>query len=257
MAKRFRMPRPGRHARPQQHRDARRRAPRRAASAGARRSPASGCTSSTAAASSATSASPGCPRSAASRSAPSACTRASAGSPSCGGRPSSRMGEPRAVPRRSHALPRAGTIPAHARGHRLRHHLGAARAGLRLRLRPGGRPSFTDHFMEDYRLARVHPVGVGAAARFKLDAPARERVRRADDHEGRPAAPDRRGDPGRAARPQPLGRGLRLHARVGERHPRGADHLQRAGHRRRPPQGDRRRRAGSGARPGRRSTACG
>jgi uncharacterized protein YndB with AHSA1/START domain len=33
------------------------------------------------------------------------------------------------------------------------------------------RPSFTDHFMEDYRLARVQPIGVGAAARFKLDAP--------------------------------------------------------------------------------------
>jgi uncharacterized protein YndB with AHSA1/START domain len=33
------------------------------------------------------------------------------------------------------------------------------------------RPSYTDHFMEDYRLARVQPVGVGAAARFKLDAP--------------------------------------------------------------------------------------
>ena len=33
------------------------------------------------------------------------------------------------------------------------------------------RPSFTDHFMKDYRLARVQPVGLGAAARFKLDAP--------------------------------------------------------------------------------------
>src|SRR5215211_1193241 len=33
------------------------------------------------------------------------------------------------------------------------------------------RPSFTDHFMGDYRLARVQPVGVGAAARFKLDLP--------------------------------------------------------------------------------------
>jgi uncharacterized protein YndB with AHSA1/START domain len=33
------------------------------------------------------------------------------------------------------------------------------------------RPAYTDHFMEDYRLARVQPVGVGAAARFKLDAP--------------------------------------------------------------------------------------
>jgi uncharacterized protein YndB with AHSA1/START domain len=33
------------------------------------------------------------------------------------------------------------------------------------------RPAFTDHFMDDYRLARVQPIGVGAAARFKLDAP--------------------------------------------------------------------------------------
>jgi uncharacterized protein YndB with AHSA1/START domain len=33
------------------------------------------------------------------------------------------------------------------------------------------RPTFTAHFMDDYRLARVQPVGVGAAARFKLDAP--------------------------------------------------------------------------------------
>src|SRR5215218_2101910 len=33
------------------------------------------------------------------------------------------------------------------------------------------RPSFTGHFMDDYRLARVQPVGVGAASRFKLDAP--------------------------------------------------------------------------------------
>ena len=33
------------------------------------------------------------------------------------------------------------------------------------------RPTFTGHFMDDYRLARVQPVGVGAAARFKLDRP--------------------------------------------------------------------------------------
>jgi uncharacterized protein YndB with AHSA1/START domain len=33
------------------------------------------------------------------------------------------------------------------------------------------RPSYTDHFMRDYRLARVDPVGVGAAARFRLRAP--------------------------------------------------------------------------------------
>ncbi len=33
------------------------------------------------------------------------------------------------------------------------------------------RPAFTDHFMRDYRLARVNPVGVGAASRFQLRAP--------------------------------------------------------------------------------------
>jgi len=33
------------------------------------------------------------------------------------------------------------------------------------------RPSFTDHYLDDYRLARVQPVGVGAAARFRMDAP--------------------------------------------------------------------------------------
>jgi uncharacterized protein YndB with AHSA1/START domain len=30
------------------------------------------------------------------------------------------------------------------------------------------RPSFTDHFLTDYRLGRVDPVGPGAAARFRL-----------------------------------------------------------------------------------------
>jgi uncharacterized protein YndB with AHSA1/START domain len=34
-----------------------------------------------------------------------------------------------------------------------------------------GRPAYTDHYMHDYRLARVNPVGVGAAARFRLRAP--------------------------------------------------------------------------------------
>jgi uncharacterized protein YndB with AHSA1/START domain len=34
-----------------------------------------------------------------------------------------------------------------------------------------GRPAYTDHYMRDYRLARVNPVGVGAAARFRLRAP--------------------------------------------------------------------------------------
>jgi uncharacterized protein YndB with AHSA1/START domain len=33
------------------------------------------------------------------------------------------------------------------------------------------RPAYTDHFMRDYRLARVNPVGEGASARFQLRAP--------------------------------------------------------------------------------------
>ena len=34
-----------------------------------------------------------------------------------------------------------------------------------------GRPAYTDHYLGDYRLARVNTVGVGAAARFRLKAP--------------------------------------------------------------------------------------
>jgi len=30
------------------------------------------------------------------------------------------------------------------------------------------RPAFTDHFMSEYRLARLEPVGVGASARFRV-----------------------------------------------------------------------------------------
>jgi hypothetical protein len=33
------------------------------------------------------------------------------------------------------------------------------------------RPAYTDHFMRDYRLARVNPVGPGAASRFQLRGP--------------------------------------------------------------------------------------
>ena len=33
------------------------------------------------------------------------------------------------------------------------------------------RPSYTDHYLEDFRLARANPVGKGAAARFLLDGP--------------------------------------------------------------------------------------
>lgn len=33
------------------------------------------------------------------------------------------------------------------------------------------RPTYCDHFMRDYRLARANPRGVGAAARFRLHTP--------------------------------------------------------------------------------------
>jgi uncharacterized protein YndB with AHSA1/START domain len=32
------------------------------------------------------------------------------------------------------------------------------------------RPAFTDHFIGEYRLARLDPVGIGASARFRLEA---------------------------------------------------------------------------------------
>jgi uncharacterized protein YndB with AHSA1/START domain len=34
-----------------------------------------------------------------------------------------------------------------------------------------GRPAFCDHYLDDYRLARVRTVGAGAAARFRLRGP--------------------------------------------------------------------------------------
>jgi uncharacterized protein YndB with AHSA1/START domain len=34
-----------------------------------------------------------------------------------------------------------------------------------------GRPAYTDHYLDDFRLARANPVGVGAAARFRLRLP--------------------------------------------------------------------------------------
>lgn len=36
------------------------------------------------------------------------------------------------------------------------------------------RPSFTDHFLADFHLTRVDPVGVGAGARFRVKAPFRK-----------------------------------------------------------------------------------
>ena len=35
------------------------------------------------------------------------------------------------------------------------------------------RPSFTDHFLTDFHLTRIDPVGVGAGARFRIKAPFR------------------------------------------------------------------------------------
>ena len=34
-----------------------------------------------------------------------------------------------------------------------------------------GRPAYTDHYLDDYRLARPHSHGLGAAARFRIRAP--------------------------------------------------------------------------------------
>ena len=104
------------------------------------------------------------------------------------------------------------------------------------------RPAYTDHFMHDYRLARVQPVGVGAAARFKLDAPLSNQYAELTITE--------------ADRPRRIVEEIRVGRRGRNRsvavydftresaasHARGADHLQRAGHDGRPLQGDRRRR---------------
>jgi uncharacterized protein YndB with AHSA1/START domain len=35
------------------------------------------------------------------------------------------------------------------------------------------RPSFTDHFLGDFHLTRIDPVGIGAGARFRIETPLR------------------------------------------------------------------------------------
>lgn len=35
------------------------------------------------------------------------------------------------------------------------------------------RPEFTDHFLSDFHLTRIEPTGVGAGARFRVEAPLR------------------------------------------------------------------------------------
>ena len=58
------------------------------------------------------------------------------------------------------------------------------------------RPAFMDHFLTDYRLERLDPVGVGAAARFRLRHSG-EWMNSAVI-EARAAAPGPRGGPRRA-----------------------------------------------------------
>jgi uncharacterized protein YndB with AHSA1/START domain len=38
----------------------------------------------------------------------------------------------------------------------------------------GARPSFTDHFLTDFHLTRIDPVGIGAGARFRVKGPLRK-----------------------------------------------------------------------------------
>ena len=100
-----------------------------------------------------------------------------------------------------------------------------------------GRPAYTDHFMRDYRLARVNPVGVGAAARFQLRAPlAKEYAELQITEVDRPRRIVEEIRVGRRGR----NRSLAVYDFTSEeqrRHARGADHLQRARHDRRPVQG--------------------
>jgi uncharacterized protein YndB with AHSA1/START domain len=36
------------------------------------------------------------------------------------------------------------------------------------------RPGFTDHFLADFHLTRIEPIGIGAGARFQVDVPLRK-----------------------------------------------------------------------------------
>ena len=121
-----------------------------------------------------------------------------------------------------------------------------------------GRPAYTDHYMRRLPAGPRQPVGEGAAARFRLQPPARsseyaELTITESDRPRRIVEEIARG----AARPQPLPGGLRLHAASrAARHAGGADHLRRAGHVRRPDQGDRRRRLDPPADARSRSSGC-
>ena len=191
-----------------------------ATTAAAPRLPASGCTSSTRAGCSASSASARCPTSAAGRCAPSACTRASAGWRSYPG-PPERGGL--ASPPAHHRMARAvrqvtvSTVISAPR-EQIFDFVGDL----------AGRPAYTDHYMHDYRLARVERGGRGRRGALPAQGAVRQGVRRAAIT-SRPAAPDRRGG-GSAGAAATARSPCTTSPRGGRRHARGADDLQRAGH---------------------------
>ena len=65
------------------------------------------------------------------------------------------------------------------------------------------RPSFTDHFLSGFHLTRIDSAGVGAGARFRVEAAAALGLDGHDDRRARGAAPDRRARPRRARQPDP------------------------------------------------------
>ena len=76
------------------------------------------------------------------------------------------------------------------------------------------RPAFTDHYLRDYRLARANPVGIGAAARFLLEAPlVKEYAEMAITESTGRGGSSRRG--AWAARAQALAGRVRVHAEAG------------------------------------------
>jgi uncharacterized protein YndB with AHSA1/START domain len=69
----------------------------------------------------------------------------------------------------------------------------------------GGRPAYTDHYLEDYRLARAKSQGKGAAARFLLKGPmANERGEIAITEADRPRRVVEEGRVGRLGRSRTL-----------------------------------------------------
>src|ERR687895_1274836 len=126
------------------------------------RSRESACTSSTPAACCASCASVLCPRSAGRRCARSGCTRASGGSQWCRRPPD---GTRLAPERRAYNGPAVREVTVSTVISAPRGEIFDFVSDL------ASRPAYTDHYMRDYRLARVNPVGEGAAARFQLKAP--------------------------------------------------------------------------------------